>query len=189
MTLASRQDAAIEPARAALLRDAAEQAAQAVARARDAAATMLALAQADADAAVAQAREDGAAQARPVAAVQLSQGRRAARSVTLGAELAAHDEIVARIRSAIMGLRDAPDYPELRDRLSALAAKEAGAGAVMTEHPDGGIIATAPGIVVDCSLSRLAERAIMALSEQVAALCGPSAPPAAPPAPGEDGTP
>ncbi len=187
MTQASRQDAAIEPVKAALLRRAAEHKAYAVAQASDTAAGMLAKARADADAAVAQARADGAAQARPVAAAQLSQSRRAARSVALGADLATNDEIVARIRSAVTGLRDAPDYPALRDRLGALAAKEAGAGAVITEHPAGGMIATAPGIEVDCSLPRLAERVIAALGAQIAALCEPSAPPATPSAHDREG--
>lgn len=172
MTLQARQEAALEPVRAAMLRRAAHDAAQAVARARDGAAATITQAQRDADEAVARARAAGAAQARPVAMAELSRSRQVARSVALGADMAVRDEVVRKIKDAVLALRDDPEYPLLRDRLSGLAARAAGPGAVVTEHPQGGVIARAGGVTVDCSLPRLADRAVAALGAQIAALCG-----------------
>ena len=121
---------------------------------------------------MAQARADGAEQARPVAAAELSRSRRAARSVALGANLVAHDEMAGRIRAAVLGLRDEPGYPELRDRLARAARQAAGPRAEVSEHPAGGVIARAGGVVVDCSLPRMADRAIEALGPRIAGLCG-----------------
>jgi hypothetical protein len=173
MTLQAEQDAALEPVRATLLRNAEAQAHDILARAGDAARALVAQAHSDADAEVARARADGAAQARPVAAAELNRSRRAARSVALGAERSTRDELASRIRSAVCGLRDEPGYAGLRDRLAAMAARAAGPGAQVTEHPDGGVIARAGGVIVDCSLPRLADRAVAALGARIAGLCGP----------------
>jgi hypothetical protein len=89
----------------------------------------------------------------------------------LEAQQATYQQLEERIKSAVLALRDQPDYPRLRDRLTEIAAGAAGPGAVITLHPDGGAIATAPGVVVDCSLGRLADRAIEALRARIAALC------------------
>jgi hypothetical protein len=185
MTLAARQQAALEPVRAAMLRQATQDAAAAVASARDAAAAMIAQAEADADALVAQAAADGTAQATPVATAELSRGRQAARSVTFGADLAIRNEVVERIKAAVLALREGPDYPHLVERLSVLAASAAGTDAVITAHPDGGVIATSGGITVNCSLPRLADRAVAVLDARITALCG-SADPAARRAGGEE---
>jgi vacuolar-type H+-ATPase subunit E/Vma4 len=172
MTLAARQQAALEPVRAAMLRRATQDAAAAVATARNAAAAMIAQAQADADALVAQATAEGAAQAAPVAMAELTRARQAARSVTLGADLAIRDQVVMRMKAAVLALRDEPDYPRLLERLSVLAASAAGPGAVITAHPDGGVVATSGGVKVNCSLPRLADRAVAVLDAQITALCG-----------------
>ncbi|HVB41723.1 MAG TPA: hypothetical protein VNF47_03315 [Streptosporangiaceae bacterium] len=173
MTLAQTQDAALEPVRAALATTAAERAMRIVGEARQAAQVLTEQARRDADAAVAKASREGAAQAGPVAAAELGRGRRAARSVTLGADLATRDELAGRIRAAVLALRDEPDYPGLRDRLAELATRLAGSGAVVTDHRDGGVVARGPGILVDCSLRRLADLAVSALSARIAGLCGP----------------
>lgn len=171
MTLRSRQDAALEPVRAALIGGAAEHAARAVAQARQAAAALLAQVAADAHDAVAHAASAGAADARLVAAAELAKSRRAARSVALGAEFDAYQDVAARIRAAVLALRHDDGYPLLRRRLAAVALQAAGPGAQGSDHPDGGVVATAPGVVVDCSLGRLADRAIAALDVQIAELC------------------
>jgi hypothetical protein len=171
MTLRSRQDAALEPVRAAMLHRAEQDAAALLAAARAAAETATARARQDADRAVAQAAADGAAQARPVAMAELSRSRQAARSVALAKDVDVRGEVVAKIRAAVMALRNEPGYPLLRDRLSRLAVEAAGPGAVVTEHPDGGVIAKADGVTVDCSLGRLADRAIAALDPAISALC------------------
>lgn len=172
MTLLASQDAALEPVRAAMLRRSGVQAQRIVAQASDAADALVARASHDADASVAQARADGAAEARPVAAAELNRSRRRARSVALRAELDVHDELAGRIRTAVCELRDQDGYPGLRDRLADLATSAAGPGAVVSEHPDGGVVARAGGVVVDCSLPRLAERAVAALAARIAGLCG-----------------
>lgn len=173
MTLAATQDAALGPVRAAMLRKARSQADQILAQAASAAEALVARAHADADAAVAQAEADGADAARPVVAAELGRNRRAARSAVLGAELVTRDELVRRTRAAIIGLRDEPGYPQWRDRLGVLAGRVAGPDAVITEHPDGGVVARGAGILVDCSLPRLADRAIASLAGQITGLCRP----------------
>ncbi|HUZ51455.1 MAG TPA: hypothetical protein VMU94_02850 [Streptosporangiaceae bacterium] len=172
MSPLATQDAALDPVRAAMLRRATERADRIVGQARDAVQALAAEARSHADAAVAQARSDGAAQARPVAAAELNRSRRAARSVALGANLAANDEIAGRIRAAVVGLRDEQGYPELRDRLARAARRAAGPQAEVSEHPAGGVVARAGGVVVDCSLPRLADRAVAALGPRIAGLCG-----------------
>ena len=175
MSAPGRQQDAAAPVRAALVGRASERAGQVVAEARAAAQALVEQAAREADAAVARARADGAAQAVPVAAAELGQGRRAARAVTLRAELHAHDEVTARITAAVLGLRDDPGYPELRERLAGLARRSAGPGAQVSEHASGGVVARSAGVVVDCSLPRLADRAVAALGERIAALGRPGA--------------
>jgi len=171
MTLATRQDAALAPARAVLARRAAERAERVVAEASRAADALVARARRDAEAAVEMARLEGAAQAGPLAAAERNRSRQENHSVVLAAELRIRDELAARIRSAVCGLRDGPGYSGLRDRLADFARQMAGPGAEVTEHPQGGVIAHGAGVVVDCSLPRLADRAIEVLGPQVARLC------------------
>lgn len=171
MTLAVHQDAALAPVRAAMLRQATERAERTVARASSAAEALIAQARHDAGAAVARARADGAAQAGPLAAAERNRSRRESRSVALTAERLTHDELAGQIRSAVCGLRDGPGYRELRDRLADLARRAAGPDAEVTEHPGGGVTARAAGVVVDCSLPRLADRAIEVLGPHIARLC------------------
>lgn len=171
MTLRSRQVAALEPVRAALIQHASVQAARTAAEATRKATALVARAHADAEALVAQATAEGAAEAEPVAAAELSRSRRAARAISLGAEETTREYLAGRIRAGVLAWRERADYPLLRDRLIEIAGRAAGPGAVITEHADGGVIATAPGVVVDCSLGRLADRAIEALGVQTAELC------------------
>jgi hypothetical protein len=171
MTLRSRQDAALEAVRVKLRETASSQVARVEAEATRAAAALLARARADAERGVAQAAADGASEAEPVAAAELARSKRAARSISLGAQEATREYLAGRIRTVVLALRQRADYPLLRDRLIDIAEREAGPGAVISDHADGGVIASAPGVVVDCSLGRLADRAIDALSFQIAELC------------------
>ncbi len=179
MTLRSRQEAALEPVQSALISSTASEAARAVAKARSAAAALLAHAATDADDAVAQAAAAGAAQARLVGAAQLTRSRRAARSVVLGAELDIYQYLAGRVRAAVLALSEDNDYPALRRWLAEMARHAAGPGARVTDHPDGGVVARAPGVVVDCSLGRLADWAIAALDGPILALCRQPGPPSA----------
>jgi hypothetical protein len=178
MTLQSRQGAALEVVRMKLRENASTQVASMEAEATRAAAALLARARRDAERGVAQAAADGASQAEPVAAAQLARSKRMARSISLRAQEATREYLAGRIRTAVLALRERADYPLLRDRLIEIAERATGPGATITDDADGGIIATAPGIVVDCTLGRLADRAIEALSVQIAEL-GAFSPPQA----------
>jgi hypothetical protein len=167
------QGAELRPVGEAMLRHASERAANVLAAARAVAEATVTAARTAAQEAIESARADGIEQAQPVAAAELNRSRQAARSVELGAESAARDQIRRRIRAAVLALHEDADYPQLRARLSAKAAVTAGSGAQITEDPRGGVIARAGGVVVDCSLPRLADRAIAALDARITELCGP----------------
>ncbi len=171
--LGKRQEMALAPVRAALLHRASAEAGQIRAGARSAADALLEQARRDAASMVSKAREEGREQAVPLARAQISQGRREARVATLQAQVRAQESLERRIESAITGLRDEPDYRELRDRLAELALRAAGPGATVSEHPGGGVVARAPGVLVDCSLPRLAQRAIAALGPRIRELGAP----------------
>jgi vacuolar-type H+-ATPase subunit E/Vma4 len=171
MTLLAEQQAALQPVRAAMLRRATAEAEAIIATARRDAAALLGAARRDAEAALGQARADGIAQAAPLAAAELSRGRHAARETLLEAERGIGDEVARRIRAAVLGLRGEPGYRELRDRLTGLCRAAAGPGAQVTEHPAGGVVANAPGVLVDCSLPRLADLVIGQLGPQIGELC------------------
>jgi hypothetical protein len=171
--LRRQQEAALAPVRAALLGDAQAEADRILAEARRAAGALIGRAQADSVDAVLRAEAEGRARAEPLALAEVSRGRREARAILLGAQLRARGELEDRIRAAVSGLRDEPGYGELRDTLADLARRAAGPGATVTEHPGGGVLAHAPGVLVDCSLPRLAERAIQALGQQIRELTAP----------------
>lgn len=170
MSVLPGADAALEPVRAAMLREAREQAAATVTRARRDAAALLAGARREAAETVARARADGQSRAAGLAAAQLSRGRRDARAQLLHAQRDAYDELRRRVRAAVARLPAEPGYDELAGRLTQAALAAAGPGAVATPHPDGGVVATAPGVVVDCSLPALAGQAVDALGPDVATL-------------------
>jgi hypothetical protein len=92
----------------------------------------------------------------------------------LEAEQATYQDLSARIRAAVLALRHQPGYPEFRQRLIDVAASAAGPGAVIADQDNGGVIATAPGLVVDCSLSRLADQAIAMVESSIITLCASS---------------
>jgi hypothetical protein len=171
MTLRAEQQAALEPVRSTMLHRAAAEADAIIATARRDASALLAAARRDAEATLRRARADGLALAAPLAAAEQARGRRAARTELLGAEHGIRNEAEDRIRAAILALPGQPGYGELRDRLAALALAAAGPGAVISDHPGGGVIARAPGVLVDCSLPRLAERAIAVLAPEIGKLC------------------
>lgn len=171
MTLRAEQQAAIEPVRAAMLRRATAEAEAIIATARRDASALLASSQLDARTTLDRARADGMALAAPLAAAERGRGRRAARAALLDREHSLRDEAENRIRGAILSLPGHPGYGELRDRLAALALAAAGPGAVVSDHPRGGVIARAPGVLVDCSLPRMAERVIAVLAPEIGKLC------------------
>jgi vacuolar-type H+-ATPase subunit E/Vma4 len=168
--------AALAPVRAALLRRAREQAAGITAQARREAEDALARARSDAAAQLASGREAGREQALPLAAAVRSRGRRQAQAAVLNAQREAYERLRGQVRASVAALRSGPEYGSLRKRLRRDAARAAGPGATVTEAPGGGVVAHGPGIVVDCSLPRLADAAVDALGGQVTQLWTPDGP-------------
>jgi hypothetical protein len=85
----------------------------------------------------------------------------------LSARRQAHDELRARVLAGVAALRGEPGYAQLLDALAVKSRLAAGPGAVTTVAPDGGVVARAGAVVVDCSLSRLADQAVEALGPAV----------------------
>jgi vacuolar-type H+-ATPase subunit E/Vma4 len=144
MTLCSRQEAALEPVRAALLRQAEDRAAAIVQRAQDEASARLERARKDAADLIATSAADGRAQASQVMQAQLGLRRREAREQLLNSDLTSYQDLTDRVRSAVLALRSDAGYPRLRARLADIASRAACAGATVTEPADGGAVATAP---------------------------------------------
>jgi vacuolar-type H+-ATPase subunit E/Vma4 len=165
--------AALEPVRQRLRRDAEDQAARLLTAARAEAADIVAQAHRDAAATLAEAHSVAAAKAAPVTAAELRRARDAARSAVLTAQRAAHDELHSRVRDGVAALTSEPGYDRLLRAITSRARQAAGPGAQFAAAPDGGVIARAPGLVVDCSLARLADLAIAELGPEVAELWAP----------------
>jgi vacuolar-type H+-ATPase subunit E/Vma4 len=166
-------DGALEPVRAWLLGAARTDGRRLRAEAAAEADRLLDRARAEAAAILAEAREQGTAEGAALGAAEQARSRRHARRLLLEAERQAYDELRARSRAAARALRDDPGYPALRERLARLAQAAAGPGAVVSDHPDGGVVAEAPGVRVDCSLDGLAARAVDALGGEVTGLWTP----------------
>ncbi len=143
-----------------------------------------AAARAEAEAIRARAHQEGAmaVDAAPAAAAgavapqttaRLRQAHDAARSAVLAAQREACDELRAHIHAAVTALPDQPGYDQLGERLARLAAQAAGPGAQLSPEPGGGFVARAPGVVVDCSLARLADLAMAELGAAVRELWVP----------------
>jgi vacuolar-type H+-ATPase subunit E/Vma4 len=167
MTAATGTADQLAPVRARMLRDATDQAAQIVADAHRTGGAIVARAQQDAAAVLAQARAAGQRDGAMLADAERSRGRREARTLVLRAQRAALDELRAQVRTEVAALRGDPGYGQLHDQLAAVARLAAGPGATVADSPDGGVLARAAGVTVDCSLTRLAELAVQALGPQV----------------------
>lgn len=165
--------AALAPVRAGMLRLASDQAAGIIADARREADAIVSQARRSAEAAVAQARATGREEAAARAAAERSRGRTEARSVLLTAQHAALGELRSQVRAAVAGLRGDPGYSQLLGRLTTMARRAAGPDAAVEASPDGGVIARSRGVVVDCTLPRLADLAVAALGPGVRELWTP----------------
>ncbi len=166
--------AALAPTREAMLGRARRRAADIVAQARREADETRADARRRGTALLVQGRQQGRAAAEPLVAAEDETGRRNARHTVLAAQREAYEELRGRVQEAVCALRGSPGYPPLRQQLAEVATRLAGPGAMITEDPAGGVAARAPGIVVDCSLPRLADAAMETLD--AAALWEPERP-------------
>jgi vacuolar-type H+-ATPase subunit E/Vma4 len=164
---------ALEPVRRRLRRDAEAEAARLLATARAQAAAIVAQAHQDATVALAAVASQAAATADPITAAELRHARDAARSVVLTAQRAAGDELRSRVRTAVAALPEQAGYDQLLHRITRLARQAAGRNAEVTLAPGGGVIARRAGVVVDCSLARLADLAVAELGAAVTDLWAP----------------
>ncbi len=165
--------AALAPVRATMLRSAQERADEIIGQARRRAAEAVAAARTAAENSVTSARADGLAQAAPLAAAVRNQRRRDVRATVLAAQREAYEELRERVRAAVSALREEPGYDLLLERLRRDARQAAGPDATLTDDPAGGVVARGPGVVVDCSLPRLADAAVEALGAETAWLWTP----------------
>jgi vacuolar-type H+-ATPase subunit E/Vma4 len=164
---------ALAPVRDYLLRAAEAEASIILAEARAEADSILEQARSDAGEAVGRARTHGEADAVPAAAAERSRGRDQARSIILGAQTDAYQNLRAQVLAAAGTLRTEPGYQGLLSRLVTMATQAAGPGATVTVQPEGGVVARSRDIVVDCTLPRLAGLAVDELGDQVRALWTP----------------
>jgi vacuolar-type H+-ATPase subunit E/Vma4 len=156
-----------------LRRDAEAHAERIRAAARAEAATTLALAREQAATTIAGASAAAAAAAGPLTHSTLRQAHATARAAVLAAQREARDELRAHVRAAVAGLPGQPDWDQLGERIARLAAQAAGPDARLSRDPGGGFVATAPGVVVDCSLRRLADLAVDELGAAAGELWAP----------------
>ncbi len=168
-----KQAVALAPVRAYLLAGARAEADRILGQARGEADQVLRQARRDAEQAIREAREEGEARATQVAAAERTQVWEQARSIVLGAQRQAGEELRAQVLAAAGGLRAEPGYERLVAGLSALASHAAGPGATVTAHRAGGVVARSGHAIVDCSLPRLATLAVDALEDEVSKLWTP----------------
>ena len=172
MTEASAQ-AALEPVRQRLRRDAEEQAAQLRVAAREHSAAIIRQAREDAAAVLDESRAEAAATAAPVTADELQRARDTARAAVLAAQREAYDDLRMRVRHAVGALPEEPGYDRLMRRITRLAEQAAGPSAQLESPPAGGVIARSDGMIVDCSLVRLADLAMAELGGAIRELWTP----------------
>lgn len=172
MTIAPAR-AALEPVRQRLRRDAEEQATRLRAAARAQATAMLRQAHRDAATALDEAAAEAAATAAPLTAAELRRARDTARSAVLAAQREACDDLRRRVRAAVASLPGQPGYDRLIHRITDLAEQAAGPHAQVTSPPAGGVVARSDGVIVDCSLGRLADIAVAELGSAVRELWVP----------------
>jgi len=173
ISVARAQAGALNPVRAQLLESAGIEAGRIVAQARAEAVMLVRNAHRGAAEEIARARAQGRAEGARTAAAVRNRGREQARSIALGAQRDAHDELRGQVLAAISDLRAEPGYRQLLLRLTAMAARAAGPGATVTVQPAGGVLARSGGVLVDCTLPRLAGLAVDGLGDQVRELWTP----------------
>lgn len=127
----------------------------------------IARAQAEADAITADARAQGEADAAGVLVAERARARRQARAVVLAAQREAYEELRSRVRRELPLLRADPAYVAWTDRLRDELRAVLGPEAVVTEHPEGGVVGETPGRRVASTLTGLADRALDALGSDV----------------------
>jgi len=125
----------------------------------------------EADAEETEARRRAAEAGRARLEWDLARARADANHEILAVRAELRGRLIAEARRAAVELRRHPRYPELLDRLEALARSQLGPAAAIDRAPGpaGGLVATAGHRRVDYSLPSLAERALADLEDEVTA--------------------
>ena len=154
--------------RAALL-DAADRRAGAVlAAARAEAAAILATAETDAAAAVAAAQARAESEAAQADVSLRAAARASARDRVLRAQGTARAALLRQVEAAAAGLRVAPGYGALLDRLAGVARATLGEGAeIERDPPAGGVVGRRGRLLVDLTLPALVELVVDARAEEL----------------------
>lgn len=135
----------------------------------DAAAT-LAAARSEANAILEAARAEGESDAAVVLSAKRARLRRQARALVLVAQREAYDNLRSQVIEALSAIRDDPGYARWRDRLTEQARRVLGPEAVVSEAPEGGVLAEANGRRVVYTLVGLADRVIEEMGAEVEGL-------------------
>lgn len=120
-----------------------------------------------------EARARGEKDAEELVVAERARARRQARAVVLRARGQAYDDLRHRVHEAALALRDATDYPELRERLAGQARALVGDSARVSESADGGVVAEDGGRRAVLSLTALAERVLERMGPDLEGLWAP----------------
>ena len=137
------------------------------------AAGVLARAETEAEAIRAEARAQGEADAAGVLVTERARARRQARAVVLAARREIVEELRTEVLHELPELRADPAYGPWRDGLGDRVHQVLGADAVVSDHPDGGVVGEVAGRRVAYTLVGLADRALDALGSDVEGLWSP----------------
>ena len=163
----------LAPLRRALLEAAERDAALAVATAEAEAEAVRRAAEQQAETVRRRARLQGEADGRQVLLAEQARARRRARATVLAAQGEAYSRLQEAARAAVVALREDPGYPALLDRLTAQATAMVGPGGTVTESPEGGVVAEAPGRRAALTLADLADQVLGTLGVELEALWTP----------------
>lgn len=131
-------------------------------------------AQAEADRIREAARAEGRADAEQVRLEQQARARRRARATVLHAQRAALDELTDAVHDRVRALwTDHATRDHVRGHLVDLARRRHGPDAVITDHPDGGIVVTVDDARATYLLRDLADRVIASLGDDLVGLWTP----------------
>ena len=163
----------LQPVKQALLATARADAERLLADADAEATASVSRAEAEADRIRTAARAQGAADAEAVLVAERARARRRARAQVLGAQREAYDDLRVRVARALPELRASAGYAAWQDAVRRQVQEMLGEGAVLAEHPDGGVVGEAPGRRVAVTLTALADEAVDALGADVEGLWSP----------------
>ncbi|WP_427174861.1 hypothetical protein [Arthrobacter sp. 92] len=158
--LAPESNAALEPVRKELRSVAQKRAAELRDDARRQSSALVDAARTEAAAILSAAAKEGEATARSEAALRSARVRREAHELVLAQRSSLRLELRRRVREAAVGLRSDARYVALVTRLTEQCRELLGPDAVVSESPEGGVVAEAGSRRLDLSLPVLAEMSL-----------------------------